>query len=412
MAALNYNENKVKQGKAHCIHVAGYLRTANEMNFYQKLEGFERRNALNERARTKTVHVSLNFDPSENLSVEKLQKIASEYMLRIGFGEQPYLVYQHFDAGHPHIHIVSTTIREDGSRIPTHNIGKNQSEKARKEIEQKFGLVKAQNQKQLPQQKIEKLHIEKLVYGKAETKKGIAAVVNAVTSSYKFASLPEFNAILQQFNVVADRGNENGRIYKNRGLVYRVLDADGNKAGVPIKASDIHGKPCLDKLEKLFAQYQAAKESYRNALKTKVDDALLSGPVSLKEFTERLEAKNIYTVLRKNAEGRLYGITFVDNDAKIVFNGSDLGKSYSAGHLQTKILQNEEVRSKTKVVAVTSDRNKDVCRADKIIEPVHLHENKNMELIDSLLSPEKQLEGTPYQLLKKKRKKRRRSPGL
>ena len=57
-------------------------------------------------------------------------------MEKIGFGEQPYLTYQHFDAGHPHIHIVSVKVRADGSRIDTQNIGRNQSEKARKEIEE------------------------------------------------------------------------------------------------------------------------------------------------------------------------------------------------------------------------------------------------------------------------------------
>jgi len=60
------------------------------------------------------------------------------YMEKIGFCEQPYLIYRHYDAGHPHIHIVSINIRRDGSRISLHNIGRNQSEKARKEIENEF----------------------------------------------------------------------------------------------------------------------------------------------------------------------------------------------------------------------------------------------------------------------------------
>lgn len=72
------------------------------MNFYQKLEGFENRNILNDRATTKALHVSLNFDLSEKLSNEKLSEIASVYKDRIGFGNQPNLVYKHLDAGHPH----------------------------------------------------------------------------------------------------------------------------------------------------------------------------------------------------------------------------------------------------------------------------------------------------------------------
>ena len=131
-AALNYNEKKVQKGNAECLHAANYLADASQMNFYQKLNGFESLNSLNERASTKTLHVSLNFDQSEKLSIEKLVEVANVYMNKIGFGEQPFFVYKHEDAGHPHIHIVSTTIKGDGSRINTHNIGRNQSEKSKK----------------------------------------------------------------------------------------------------------------------------------------------------------------------------------------------------------------------------------------------------------------------------------------
>ncbi len=196
------------------LYAGNFLKDANRMNFYQKMEAFERLNELNDRAQTKTLHVSLNFDPSEKLSSDKLIKIAESYMEQIDFADQPFLVYKHHDAGHPHIHIVTTTIREDGSRINTHNIGRNQSEKARKEIENEFNLIRAENQKQLLKQKIQPVKAEKIIYGKSETKKAITNVVNAVLNTYNYSSLPEFNAILKQYNVMADRGKEEGSIYK------------------------------------------------------------------------------------------------------------------------------------------------------------------------------------------------------
>ena len=198
------------------------------MNFYEKLTRFKELNELNDRATTKTLHVSLNFSPSEKLSDNRLVTIANEYMEKIGFGQQLFLVYKHQDAGHPHIHIVSTTIKEDGSRVDTHNIGKNQSEKARKEIEHQYGLIKAERQQQLIKPDIKPVDAQKAVYGKSETKRSISNVVGAVFSQYKFTSLPEFNAALKQFNVIADRGKEEGRIYKNRGLIYRILDSMNN----------------------------------------------------------------------------------------------------------------------------------------------------------------------------------------
>lgn len=410
-AALNYNEKKVQKGNAVCLHAANYLKDSKDMNFYQKLNGFERLNSLNERATTKTLHVSLNFDPSEKLAESKLLQIASDYMERIGFGNQPYLVYKHEDAGHPHIHIVSTTIKKDGSRINTHNIGRNQSEKARKVIEQLYDLVKAERQQQLPKPGIKPVDVEKAVYGKSETKRSISNVVGAVFSQYKFTSLPEFNATLKQFNVVADRGKEEGRIYKNRGLVYRILDATGNKAGVPIKASSIGCKPILDNLEKKFTANEAAKESLKPFVKIKLDDCLSQSPSTMKELTEQLKQKNIYTVLRQNAEGRLFGITFVDNQNKVVFNGSDLGKGYSAAALQSKLVAGSEKslnNEETKGGGSGSSIKKEMAQLKQQDKTIPLTTKRESPL-DMLLSTKEQYDNIPNSLLKKKRKKKRQN---
>lgn len=410
-AALNYNEKKVQKGKAICLHAANFLKDAKQMNFYQKLAGFERLNSLNERATTKTLHVSLNFSPSEKLQDEKLLKIAELYMNKIGFGEQPFVIYKHEDAGHPHIHIVSTTIKADGSRINTHNIGRNQSEKARKEIEQQLGLIKAERQTELRNPGVKPVDAEEVIYGKHETKRAIANTVGAVFGQYKFTSLPEFNAALKQFNVIADRGKEEGRIYKRRGLVYRVLDTNGNKVGVPVKASSIGCKPTLDNLEKKFEDSEAAKETLKPFVKSKLDDCLSQSPSTMKELMEHLRQKNIYILLRQNAEGRLYGITFVDNQNKVVFNGSDLGKGYSAASLQIRLatanentIKQDEAKSGSssgsiqKEISHQKNQDKSIVTTSKIESP-----------LDVLLSTKEQYDNVPGSLIKKKRKKKKRN---
>lgn len=412
-AALNYNEKKVQKGRAVCLQAANYLLEAHAMSFYQKLAGFKNRNSLNERATTKTLHVSLNFDPSEKLPENKLQQIANDYMQKIGFGEQPYLVYKHEDAGHPHMHIVSTTIRADGSRINTHNIGRNQSEKARKEIEAAYGLVKAERQQQVRSLLIKPVEINKVIYGKSETHRGISNVVDKVFSSYRFCSLPEYNTALRQFNVVADRGKEEGRIYQNRGLVYRVLDEAGNKTGVPIKASSIGCKPTLDNLEKKFTANQAAKEALKPFVKAKLDECLSKSPSTVNELTELLNQKNIYTLLRQNAEGRLYGITFVDNQSKCVFNGSELGKGYSVAAIQSK-LANPSVEIAGKHIddddrKTSGTVGKELHIEKNIGKSVAIAPSKD-NLLNILITPEQQFGNTPYSLLKKKRKKKRKNP--
>ncbi len=201
-----------------------------------------------------------------------------------------------------------------------HNIGCNQSEKARKEIEQMYKLVRAENQKQILKHQIKPIDATKVIYGKSETKGSITNVLNAVVNNYKYTSIPELNAALKQFNVIADRGSEEGRIYKNRGLVYRILDENGNKIGVPVKASSISSKPTLDNLEKKFVTNETAREPFKQRMKDVIDEAFKNRVSGIKELSEELKKKQVYTVLRQNAEGRIYGITFVDNQSKCVLN--------------------------------------------------------------------------------------------
>lgn len=415
LAALNYNENKCSKGNAECIAAVNYLRDAHEMNFHNKLFILERRNELNERATTKTIHVSLNFDPSENLSREKLCGIADRYMKGIGFAEQPYLVYQHHDAGHPHLHIVSTTIKEDGSRINTHNLGRNQSEKARKEIEEVFGLVKAEKQRVVGEkhQQRQIVDAEKIIYGKTELKRSIAHVVSHVFNNYKYSSLAEYNAALKQFNVIADRGKEDGRVYKNKGLVYRVVDEKGNKVGVPVKASLIACKPTLENLEKKFVMNKNTGSPSEDPMRTMkaIDEAILSSK-TIDELVNALKAKNIFTVLRQNAEGRIYGITFVDNEKKVVFNGSDLGKGYSAASLMKRFGEIQVAKDAEKRKERNEEKHSALSAPLASVATIKDETIKEETVLDVLLSAEQQqFNNIPFQL-RRKRKKKKQSRNL
>lgn len=333
-AALNYNENKVKEGKAECLHAANSLKAVKEMSHYDKKQLLERNHELSD-AQTKTMHISLNFDPSEKLPKEKLVQLAKDYMGKIGFGDQSYIVYQHKDAGHPHIHIVTSTINSIGKKLNTHNIGRNESEKARKEIESKYNLIKAGDKQRQMVDKITPVNIQKVIYGKSETRKAIGQVVSGVLNTYTYTSLPEFNAILLKYNARAERGTETSRTYKNNGLQYHALDKNGKPLGIPIKASNLPGSPTLKRLELLFETNKAAKTAKKQQVKNVIDGILTQKIASMDEFKKILLEKGIDLVLRKNDEDRIYGATYVDHRSKVVLNGSDLGKVYSPKALET-----------------------------------------------------------------------------
>jgi len=338
---LNYNENKVKEGVAECINAVNYPLELDKLSFTQKLNRFVKLSLLNENTKRNSVHISLNFDPSENHSREKLAEIADTYMEKIGFGKQPYLVYQHHDAGHPHLHIVTNNIQRDGKRIDLHLIGVKKSEPARKEIEDIFGLVKAEGRKQKEVFTLNPISVGKVEYGKAESRKAINLVLNKVLFDYKYSSLPELNAVLNLYNVHADRGTEESRVFKNNGLLYKILDQNSKPIGVPIKASEFCRKPTLKFLEGKFKSNDAEKESCKKYLKNAIKLAFFRENIfSPEKLSKILEKESIHTILRKSKEGQLYGITYVDHKTRSVFNGSSLGKEFSVKGIQESCIMN------------------------------------------------------------------------
>lgn len=326
---LRYNEDKVTEKEARIILSSGFATDITSLSVVQKLQRFETRTMLNPRVKTNALHITLNFDAQDKLDDAKLQQIAMDYMERIGFGEQPYLVYRHSDAAHAHVHIATTNIRADGERIDIHGIGRTLSEEARKALEKKYGLVQAQGRQASNALGIKPADIEKAVYGKHLTKRAITNIVNAVIRTYRFSSLAEMNAVLKQFNVMADRGAESTAMYQKNGLRYSIIDTNGEKIGVPIKASTIYGKPTLAKLEKKFIQGKEKRKPHRAPLKQDIEKVFRQYTTITKAtFIAELAKENVHAAFRTNEQGFTYGVTFVDNRNKTVFNGSDLGKGY------------------------------------------------------------------------------------
>lgn len=404
IGALNYNEKKVSQGKADLIHQSGYAKDIIHLNFNDKLLRLKDLSLRNERVKTNTIHISLNFATGEKLSPELIREIADEYMDRIGFGSQPYLVYRHTDAGHPHVHIVSTNIKSSGERISLHNLGKTKSELARKALEEKFGLTPANSGQK--EQDLNVSFLSKVEYGKTDTKRALSNTVNAVIRTYRLASLPELNVVLQNFNVLADRGSKDSRMYTKNGLIYWVLDGKGNKVGVPIKASSLPGRPTLKVLEEKFKQNEQLRKPFVQNLRALLDGVLRT-KASPAGFAQTLHAKGIQVVFRQNESNYLYGVTYIDHNNKVVFNGSDLGKDYSAaalnkyfGDAPDKYPLSE--RSPLEKTSSTSQSNYPLC-ADQSIANHEL----GTSLIDDLLKPDYS-EGAGISSLFGRRKKKRK----
>jgi len=124
------------------------LQSKERLSYDDKLRRFQRLNELNGRSQVKMFHATLNFSPKEMLSNQQLAAIADRYMQGLKMDNQPYLVYRHNDANHPHIHIVSSLIRPDGSRVNTQRMGVDLSQPTCKAIEAEFQLIPSQQHRQ------------------------------------------------------------------------------------------------------------------------------------------------------------------------------------------------------------------------------------------------------------------------
>ena len=278
------------------------------------------------------VHISLNPHPDDVLTDAQLTAIAREYMEKMGFGDQPYMVYKHTDINRHHMHIVALRVRTDGSCVTDKN-NFYRSKEITRELERKYGLKTAESEKVTPETPLLKIDPS------GDLKKQVAAAVKIIGMRYRFQSIGEYNAVLGLFNIRCEPtdGKVNGREY--HGLVYFALGEDGKPIAAPFKASRLGkfaGREAID------GKYEKAKEKINiTQTKEKVADALAhcSGK---DDFISKLKEKNIDVVFRYTDEGRIYGVTFIDHETFNVLNGSRLGKTFSANALEAKFNPSQE----------------------------------------------------------------------
>lgn len=122
------------------------------------------------------------------------------------------------------------------------------------------------------------------------------------------------------------------------------MDEKGQKTGVPIKASrigkDVGHKALMKKCEKAKAFIKANGEQLRQT-KATIRRALQEA-AGMEDFHKRLEGTGIRAVFRINEKGRIYGASFIDENTRLVFNGSTLGKEFSAARFHEKFIEHKE----------------------------------------------------------------------
>lgn len=325
--ALSYNGMKMNRDEGRVLGANKIILPADgHIDIARMVENFNLFMPKMGRTKKPVLHISLNPHPDDKLTEQQYEILAREYLEKLGFGEQPYIIYKHMDIDRHHIHIVTVNVNEHGKRLNQDFLFR-RSKKITTELEEKYNLHKAQREKISPDTPIRKIDPS------GDIKRQVANTVKMVGMRYKFQTLGEYNAILTLYNVKCEPadGRVNGREY--HGLVYFATDDSGKTIATPFKASRL-GK--FASRTAIDGRFERAKEKIEVApTKRKVDDALTVA-TDKSDFIAKLKEHNIDVFLRYTEEGRIYGVTFIDHNTMTVLNGSRLGKEFSANAINER----------------------------------------------------------------------------
>ena len=151
-----------------------------------------------------------------------------------------------------------------------------------------------------------------------------------VLKHYRFCSLGELNAILSAYNLAVEEVKTEFRGKKYDGLVYVPTDDKGGKISTPINASDIGRGVGYTAVQNRMQKSKQAIKPLIPIIRYRVLQTMRTSPKTEKELRQRLEEQGLRVAIRKNESGRIYGITFIDDEGGCALNGSRLGKGYSA----------------------------------------------------------------------------------
>ncbi|MBV6880467.1 conjugal transfer protein MobB [Epilithonimonas ginsengisoli] len=412
---LSYNNLKIEKENAEILLMNKMIETVDgKYTVSQLAKSFEPYLLANRNTEKHTLHISLNPDPKDKVSDEEYWEIAQHYMAEMGYGGQPFVVFKHTDIDRSHIHIVSVCVDGDGRKI-SDKFERMRSMDICRDLEKKYGLTTAIDKVGKSNDKI----FRPVDYRAGNVKSQIASVVRHLPNYYQYQTLGEYNALLSLFNITTEKieGELQGKMRK--GLLYIPLNEKGERAGHPLKASLFGKNAGLPALELQFAKNKASLKDHpaKAKLKYAVNNSLKS--TSSEDFFKKdLGEQKIDTVVRRNETGRIYGITFIDHLSRTVWNGSRLGKEFSANtfneHWNNNIKQNKESASIKSKILTPDDENL------PMDEPHHLfgilnNNDRNMDgLVEALGSLIPETHGDDQEELDfagnmRKKKKRRRN---
>lgn len=178
--ALSYNGEKMNKEQGRVLGANKIILPADgQIDIARMVENFNAFMPKTGKTKKPVIHISLNPHPDDRLTEQQYEILAREYLEKLGFGEQPYIIYKHEGIDRHHIHIVTVNVNEQGKRLNQDFLFR-RSKKITTKMEEKYNLHKAQREKITPDMPIKK------VDPSGDIKRQVANTVKMVGMRYKF----------------------------------------------------------------------------------------------------------------------------------------------------------------------------------------------------------------------------------
>jgi len=117
-AGIHYSERKNDQGKSALIQAKNFGALEGQTHVVKSdyINYMKAICALNPRVKNKQFHAVLSAK-GKSYPAEKLAKIGAQFLEKMGYGKNPFLIYHHNDTDHTHIHLVSTRVDKNGVKV-------------------------------------------------------------------------------------------------------------------------------------------------------------------------------------------------------------------------------------------------------------------------------------------------------
>ena len=379
---ITYNQRKVEKGVARVL-CAVNIPSAFPEDVRETFARYENRNRMSQDV---SFQLSINPDPSrpeERLSDQEARELASALMKGLGYGSQPYVVYEHRDIDRVHYHVVSIRTNWEGRKI--------------NDYREKYRC------RQLLKQYAQRFHYK--VGGEDGTKKEAVRVrfvrfdpkagdiCNQYLSlfreavDYRFCTLPQLKAVCASKGLIMDtRDTPVGP-----DIVLQGADASGKPVARMISGQEMK--------ENLYGLYESrayvnkrlapVSQSERSSLARQVSYALTHSR-SEESFLSMLSRRGIHASVFRSREGNIYGATFVDDRSKAVFKGSELPGITTASYREANTRWNaatlrEEAASMAPSVPEMSPSVASQS-LDEREEPETVVEEREVDAVDTALS--------------------------